>query len=101
VPIEPDGDSVSDASFPALRLVSNRSSRRMTTPYRRDRTMSSVDRVTLLTLCAAFLSGAIVSYRGMNSVSDTLVFSGLVVALLAVGFGAVWIVIGQNPLAIF
>jgi hypothetical protein len=34
-------------------------------------------------------------------VSDTLVFSGLVVALLAVGFGAVWIVIGQNPLAIF
>jgi hypothetical protein len=63
--------------------------------------MSSVDRVTLLTLCAAFLSGAIMSYRGMNGVSDTLVFSGLVVALLAVGFGAVWIVIGQNPLAIF
>ena len=55
----------------------------------------------MLTLCAAFLSGAIMSYRGMNGVSDTLVFSGLVVALLAVGFGAVWIVIGQNPLAIF
>ena len=63
--------------------------------------MSGVDKVTLLTLCAAFLSGAIMSYRGMNGVSDTLVFSGLVVALLAVGFGAVWIVIGQNPLAIF
>jgi hypothetical protein len=63
--------------------------------------MSSVDRVTLLTLCAVFLSGATMSYRGMNGVSDTLVFSGLVVALLAVGFGAVWIVIGQNPLAIF
>jgi hypothetical protein len=63
--------------------------------------MSSVDRVTLLTLCAAFLSGAIMSYRGMNGVSDTLVFSGLVLALLAFGFGAVWIVIGQNPLAIF
>jgi hypothetical protein len=63
--------------------------------------MSTVDRVTLLTLCAAFLSRAILSYRGMNGVSDTLVFSGLVVALLAVGLGAVWIVIGQNPLAIF
>jgi hypothetical protein len=33
--------------------------------------------------------------------NDTLVFSGLVVALLAVGFGAIWIVIGQNPLIIF
>ena len=64
--------------------------------------MSGIDKVTLLDVfLPTFLSGATMSYRGMNGMSDTLVFSGLVVALLAVGFGAVWIVIGQNPLAIF
>jgi hypothetical protein len=63
--------------------------------------VSSIDEVTLLALCTAFLSGVIMSYRGINGMNDTLVFSGLVVALLAVGFGAIWIVVGQNPLIIF
>ena len=63
--------------------------------------MNSADKISLFVLCAAFLGGVIMSYRGMNGTSDFLVFGGWLIALIAVGIGAAWLVIGQNPFAMF
>ena len=63
--------------------------------------MNGADKVSLFVLCAAFLGGVIMSYRGMNGTSDSLVFGGWLIALVAVGIGAAWLIIGQNPFAMF
>jgi len=52
-------------------------------------------------LCAAFLGGVIMSYRGRNGASDSLMFGGWLIAMIAVGIGGAWAIIGQNPVAMF
>jgi hypothetical protein len=37
-------------------------------------------------------------YRGMNGTGDSLVFGGWQIALIAVGIGAAWAIIGQTNL---
>jgi len=47
--------------------------------------MNGVDKISLFALCAAFLGGAVMAYRGMNGTSDSLVFGGWLITLIAVG----------------
>ena len=63
--------------------------------------MNGVDKISLFALCVAFLGGAVMAYRGMNGTSDSLVFGGWLITLIAVGIGAAWVIIGQNPFAMF
>jgi hypothetical protein len=63
--------------------------------------MNGPDKISLFVLCACFLGGVVMSYRGMNGAGDSLVFGGWLIALIAVGIGAAWAIIGQNPLAMF
>ena len=58
--------------------------------------MNGVNKISLFVLCASFLGGVVMAYRGMNGTSDSLVF-GELIALIAVGIGAAWVIIGQNP----
>jgi hypothetical protein len=63
--------------------------------------MNGLDQATLIVLCAAFLGGMTISYRGMKNKSDSFVFFGWLIALAAVGIGAAWVSIGHNPIANF
>lgn len=63
--------------------------------------MNGLDQATLIVLCAGFLGGMAISYRGMKSKSDLFVFFGWLIALVAVGIGAAWVFIGHNPIANF
>jgi hypothetical protein len=50
--------------------------------------MNGFDQATLIVLCAGFLGGVTISYKGMKSKSDSLAFFGWLIALVAVGIGA-------------
>jgi hypothetical protein len=63
--------------------------------------MNGLDQGTLIVLCAGFLGGMTTSYKGVKGTSDSLVFFGWLIALVAVGIGAAWVFIGQNPIADF
>jgi hypothetical protein len=63
--------------------------------------MNGVNKISLFVLCASFLGGVVMAYRGMNGTSDSLVFGGWLIALIAVGIGAAWVIIGQNPFTMF
>jgi hypothetical protein len=63
--------------------------------------MNGLDQGTLIVLCAGFLGGVTISYRGMKGKSDSIAFLGWLIALVAVGIGAAWVFIGHNPIANF
>jgi hypothetical protein len=63
--------------------------------------VNGTDNVALFVLCAAALGGAGMVYRARNGNSDALVLGGSLIALVAVLIGVAWIIVGQNPLALF